>query len=254
MTLPLPICFSRSALALLARVCLIGLLVDAMAGAAVVRGAVELVDSHDPGVRKHNDYSGVVVWLERAGAADDSAPTANVRTFEMRQKDKAFVPHVLAIPVGSSVSFPNLDPIFHNAFSSYNGQVFDVGLYRPGSIRTVLFHREGVVRVFCNIHPTMSAVILVLRSSYSSVTGKSGAFEITGVPAGEYRLRAFHERAAGEALQSIERRVIVEDFLLELAPLRISESGYLPEAHLNKYGKPYPPVIEDRRVYGGADK
>src|SRR5215471_6829062 len=94
------------------------------AGAATVSGLVELTNSRDAAVRKHNDYSGVVLWLE---PVDRSAPAPPPRKVEMKQRDKRFVPHVLAIPVGSTVDFPNLDPIFHNAFSNFSGGHFDVG-------------------------------------------------------------------------------------------------------------------------------
>ena len=71
----------------------------------------------------------------------------------MEQKNKQFDPHVLAIQAGAAVSFPNLDPIFHSAFSNFSGQIFDLGLYAPGTSRNIVFRRTGVVRVFCNIHP-----------------------------------------------------------------------------------------------------
>src|SRR5262250_2648076 len=112
---------------------------------ATVSGRVELRDSRDPAVRRRLDYSGVVISLKPVLG---SGPVRQGQRVTMRQKDKTFSPHVLPIPVGASVEFPNADPIFHNAFSSYNGQIFDVGLYPPGSTRSVHFTREGVVRVF----------------------------------------------------------------------------------------------------------
>src|SRR5262245_23084905 len=128
-------------------------LLPAVAGP--VHGTVELVKSRDPEVRNHRKFSGVVGWLEPIGRPSPTVPASRPLAI-MSQKMEAFTPHVLAIPAGSSVDFPNFDPIFHNAFSSYSGQVFDVGLYPPGRSRTVTFKREGVVRVFCNIHSTMS--------------------------------------------------------------------------------------------------
>ena len=101
----------------------------------------------------------------------------------MVQKDKTFTPHILAVPVGATVDFPNFDPIFHNAFSNYDGQVFDVGLYPPGTSRSVRFSRPGVVRVFCNIHASMSAVIAVLATPYFDTSKRDGKFEIRDVPA-----------------------------------------------------------------------
>src|SRR5260221_6096331 len=215
----------------LSHICFSGLFLLAWVGAPLaassIRGEVELVDSRSTSVRRYKDYAGVVVWLESVSPAASRSPVSGSAVFEMKQKDKMFVPHLLAIPVGASVAFPNLDPIFHNAFSNFNGQLFDVGLYRPGSSRTVRFERAGVVRVFCNIHPTMSAVILVLKEPYFAISKKTGAFEISGVPSGEYRIHVFHERATAEALQSIERQIVVRDAAVVPSPIQISGTGYL---------------------------
>src|SRR5580700_6147576 len=97
------------------------------ARSAAVSGKVELAFSQDPNVRKHLDYSGVVVWLEPVSGTAP-IPTA-AHHAEMLQKNKTFSPHVLAITVGTTVDFPNRDFIFHNAFSNYNGEIFDIGLY-----------------------------------------------------------------------------------------------------------------------------
>lgn len=242
MTWALRICFSALA----------GMALLAPAPASTVRGSVELAASRDPMVRKHKDYSGVVVWLDPLGGP--VAPSVPSAPALMVQKNKAFTPHVLAIPVGGSVSFPNLDPIFHNAFSNFNGQIFDVALYKPGQSRTVTFHREGIVRVFCNIHPQMSAIIAVLDTPYFAVSDKEGAFKILNVPPGDYQFHVFHERAAPETLDTLARKVTVETAMLDLPPFSISESGYLPEPHKNKYGKDYPPVIDGQPTYSGAKK
>lgn len=209
------------------------------AGESVVSGRVELISSHDPNVRKHQDYSGVVVWLEPM----PGAPNGFVKTGHavMIQKDKAFSPHVLPILVGTTVDFPNYDPIFHNAFSNYNGQLFDIGLYAPGTTRSIIFRREGIVRVFCNIHPTMSAVIVVLKSPYFAVSKKSGEIQWTDVPPGSYRMHVFHERATEQTLAALVRTVDITEGRTLLAPISVSESGYLQLPHQNKYGKDYPP-------------
>src|SRR5208283_2463316 len=125
------------------------------------------------------------------------------------QKDKLFDPHVLAIQVGTQVAFPNLDPIYHSAFSTFSGQIFDLGLYPPGTSRTVAFRHAGIVRVFCNIHPTMSAVIVVLKDPWFAVSDATGAFSIPNVPAGEYRMHVFHERASQKTLDALVRRIAV---------------------------------------------
>ena len=217
-----------------------------------VTGRVELKDSHMASVRKSGDYSGVVIWLLPANGA--LAPRADGRHARLIQKDKTFTPHVLAIETGTTVDFPNYDPIFHNAFSNFSGQLFDIGLYAPGSSRSFRFERSGTVRIFCNIHPTMSAVILVVDTPYFNVSGRDGAFEIANVPPGEYQLKVFHERATDSVLQGLERRVSVEAGNLTLPPIQISESGYLPASHKNKYGKDYSKTVEDGTIYPGVAK
>lgn len=224
------------------------LLLPVTAPAGDVRGSVQLLDSRDPGVRKKKDYSGVVVWLE----PQQRKPAALApKTYTMLQKGKRFQPHVLAIPVGSVVDFPNFDPIFHNAFSNFAGQPFDTGLYRPGSTQKVQFRREGIVRVFCNIHSSMSAVIAVLRTPYFAVSGADGRFAIPGVEPGEYRLKIWHERAAANILSQLERVVHVEQAGLEEPPIRISELGFLETPHRNKFDREYGPEPSDSLYPGG---
>ena len=221
------------------------------AGGATLSGNVEITNSRDAAVRKHKDYTGVLLWIERAG---QPAPAlAAPKRVQMLQRDKRFTPHLIAIPLGSTVDFPNFDPIFHNAFSNFSGQPFDVGLYPPGKNRSVVFRTPGIVRVFCNIHPTMSAIIAVLASPWFVVTPASGKFEIEGVPPGEYELHIFHERAVPENLQALERRINVPEKGLTLPLISISETGFIPAPHMNKYGQEYPPVNEGD-TYPGAPK
>ena len=215
--------------------------------AATVSGSVILRDSQNAEVRKKGDYSGVVVWLEPVpGSTAAAAPARHAR---MVQKDKTFSPHVLAVITGTIVDFPNADPIFHNAFSNYNGQIFDVGLYPPGSSRSVRLSRPGVVRVFCNIHANMSALIVVLRTRWFATTGPSGKFTIADVPPGEYNLSVFHERATQRTLDSLQRQVQVGSESELLPEIVISESGYLPIPHKNKYGHDYPPPPDAGSAY-----
>ena len=192
----------------------------------------------------------MVVWLERVGAP---APEPKPRVARIVQLQKKFIPHITAIPVGSVVHFPNADPIFHNAFSNFSGQAFDTGLYPPRTSQKVHFAREGVVRVFCNIHPTMSAVIVVTPTPYVAITAKTGQYSIEGVDPGQYRLRVFHERSSEQTLKSLERRVAIDRPMVDLETIIVSESGYIEVPHKNKYGKDYPPVIEDRPVYSGKN-
>jgi plastocyanin len=226
-------------------------LLSAGASGGVVNGAVEITNSHEPAVRRNKDYSGVVIWLEPVDKTEAPRPTP--KRVQMVQKDRHFNPHVLAVAVGSTVDFPNRDPYFHNAFSNFSGQTFDIGLYAPGTSRGKLFKDPGIVRVFCNIHPTMSAIIAVLPNDWYMLTDSSGKFSIPNVPAGDYQLRIFYERALPENLRFLERRINVPATGLTLPLISISETGYIPPPHLNKYGKPYSPLPNDG-TYPGAPK
>ena len=226
------------------------LVLAGIAAAGPVTGRVELRDSKDAAVRKGLDYSGVVVWLEPMLAATPS-PKAGLKA-RMDQRGKTFLPHVLAVQTGTMVEFPNFDPIFHNAFSNYNGQLFDIGLYPPGTSRSVRFGRAGVVRVFCNIHPNMSAVIVALDTPYYATTQKDGTFRIDDVPPGEYRLRVFHERATDATLTALTKIVTVNPTPSVLPVIAISESGYLSIPHTNKYGHEYHTPADEGGLYPAA--
>jgi plastocyanin len=206
--------------------------------AAQLKGQVELTNSKDPIVRRNRDYAGVILWLEPVGRA---APAPPPRRVEMKQQDKTFKPHVVAVPVGGTVDFPNLDPFFHNAFSNFAGQPFDLPLYPPGTTRSVTFRRPGIVRVFCNIHSLMSAIIAVVDTPWYVVTPETGQFHIDEIPPGEYQLHIFHERALPENLHFLERVIAIPDGGLTLPLISISETGYIPAPHPDKHGKPYPP-------------
>jgi plastocyanin len=206
--------------------------------AATLRGQVELTNSRDPAVRRNRDYAGVVIWLEPVG---HPAPAPAPRHVAMKQEDKTFKPHVVAVPAGGTVDFPNLDPFFHNAFSNFAGQPFDIPLYAPGTTKSVTFRRPGIVRVFCNIHSLMSAIIAVVDTPWFLVTTENGQFRIDDIPPGEYQLHIFHERALPDNLHFLERSITIPDSGLTLPLISISETGYIPAPHPDKHGKPYPP-------------
>jgi len=206
--------------------------------AAELKGQVELTNSKEPTVRRNRDYAGVVLWLEPVGR---SAPAPAPRHAEMKQQDKTFKPHVVAVPVGGTVDFPNLDPFYHNAFSNFAGQPFDLPLYAPGTTRSATFRRPGIVRVFCNIHSLMSAIIAVVDTPWYTVTPETGQFRLEGIPPGDYQLHLFHERAMPENLHFLERVINVPEGGLALPLISISETGYIPAPHLDKHGKPYAP-------------
>ena len=113
-----------------------------------------------------------------------------------------------------------------------------------------IIRREGVVRVFCNIHPSMSAVIVVLKTPYFAVSGKNGSLQINGVPAGTYRMQVFHERATEQTLQALTRTIEISEEQAQLPSISVSESGYLQPPHKNKFGKDYPPDPDAGRYVG----
>ena len=216
-------------------------------GASLV-GTVVLRDSRVDAVTKRKDFSGVVVSAQPAGGTVLTTTAAHAT---MLQKGKMFMPHILPVTTGTTVDFPNSDPIFHNAFSSYNGQIFDIGLYPPGTSRAVRLTRPGVLRVFCNIHPAMSAIILVLNTPYFIKTTKDGSFAMD-VPPGDYDLSIFHERATEQELAGLARRITVAEAGLRLPAITISEAGYLVAPHKNKYGHDYAPAADDQVFYPGG--
>lgn len=212
-----------------------------------VSGRVELRDSRDSAVSRKKDFGGVVVSLSPANGAEPvKLETSRAR---MIQKNKTFTPHILAVTTGAVVDFPNFDPIFHSAFSNYNGQVFDLGLYAPGSTRSVRFSRPGIVRIFCNIHDQMSAIVVVLSSPWFDVTKPDGTFRIPDVPPGEYRVSVFHERATPATLDAATKVISLTAEPVTLPVMAISESGYLAIPHKNKYGRDYIPPPSDRGLY-----
>ena len=190
-----------------------------------------------------------VVWLTPTAMQAGAAPDVTSMHSVLRQKNKSFEPHLLVVTKGSTVDFPNLDPWFHNVFSLFNGKKFDLGLYEAGATRTVHFDREGVSYIFCNIHPEMSAVVVVVPSSYFAVVGKNGEFSISGVPPGRYSLHLWSENASPETLQALSREVEVNGTTRSVGILRVREAETAKAQHKNKYGQDYEPPSPNNPVY-----
>jgi plastocyanin len=180
-----------------------------------------------------------VAWLTPVGDdAPSTAPSAP-RTYRMVQKNKKFDPHLLVVPVGSNVEFPNQDPFFHNVFSLYNGKRFDLGLYETGSERGVRFDREGVSYIFCNIHPEMGAVILALSTPYYAIS-REGTITIPHVPEGRYTLNVWSEGATAESLNAARRQVTVTGQGAALGAITLTAAPSPIVHHANKFGESYP--------------
>jgi plastocyanin len=188
--------------------------------------------------------SNVVVWLNPLNSTSEPPNALNTptpRRFKLVQKNKRFVPHVLVVPAGAVVEFPNDDPFFHNVFSLFDGKRFDLGLYEAGSTRAVNFNSPGVSYIFCNIHPQMSAVVIVTQSPYYAISPAAGDFAINNVSPGSYQLNIWHERCLPEVLRSVSREVEISPSSFSLGEIRLTESGDLLAKHKNLYGRDYTP-------------
>jgi len=145
------------------------------------------------------DYSELTDFVIYIDQPVTNAPPAAPKTFQViTQRDAVFRPHVLPVVVNSTVEWPNKDDIFHNVFSMSESNPFDLGLYKDPESKRVQFKNPGRVDVFCSIHSQMNCVILVLQNPFYGVADKSGRFQIPNVPAGSYRLKAWHQRLPAE--------------------------------------------------------
>lgn len=179
------------------------------------------------------DLGDAVVYVEGpSGAAVLARPT----TVEIAITDKVYAPHVVVVPVGSTVRFPNHDPFNHNVFSVSDSNTFDLGLYGRGETKGYTFSHPGLVRVYCNIHPRMVAYVHVMANRFYAQPGADGSFRIENVPVGRHRLHVWHER--------IPTEVIKEVAVGTLAPadlqIALNARGYRWQPHRNKYGRNYP--------------
>jgi plastocyanin len=131
---------------------------------------------------------------EKPVAPEKHAQVVTVKNPSVTQKGALFTPHVLPIVVGTTVDWPNNDDILHNVFSFSEIAPFDLGLYKNPTIKSWTFDKPGKVDVFCSIHARMSCIVLVLENPYFAAANDKGYYTITNVPAGTYKLKAWHER------------------------------------------------------------
>jgi plastocyanin len=184
-----------------------------------------------------------VVWL--TPTQKTPTPVAAKGQFALVQKDKQFSPHILVVPTGSNVEFPNLDPFFHNVFSLFNGKRFDLGLYEAHTQRSVLFDREGISYIFCNIHPEMGAVVISLSTPYYGISSRDGSILLHDVPAGRYRLHVWAENVPADRLEALSRIVDTTGQNNDLGTLTLQVTGSLMKHHQNKFGESYTPTPKD---------
>jgi hypothetical protein len=151
----------------------------------------------------------------------------------MAQKNKTFTPAVLGAPAGSTVEFPNQDAIFHNVFSLSSPAPFDLGLYRAGASKSRVFSEPATYRVFCNIHPQMTAVVVVAPTPFVTTTDRDGRFTLA-LPAGRYRVTATTGRGT-----PVTEDIVVAAAPQTMAAMQIDERALVEPPHTNKFGKPY---------------
>lgn len=197
----IPVVFSLVALAALA--------FQANALAGQIKGTVNV-----KGLRTPAD---IVVYLTNAPQTDVDPSKSK---FVMDQQNLAFIPHMLPIPVGSTVLFPNNDKVDHNVFSMSRTKKFNLGSYKPGESQTVVFDKPGIVEVRCDVHAEMAAYILVMKNPYFGITDKNGNFEIpdsgylqrvglnsiSDLPPGNYSIKTWHEK-----LKTDKQSIVVPD-------------------------------------------
>src|SRR6266853_5946545 len=216
-----------------------------------VRGRVEVIGAEGKGKTRHGAIPGTVVWLTPMTGAGSEAtaaasPSANPR---LVQKNKSFEPHVLVVPAGSAVEFPNRDPFFNNVFSLFEGKRFDLGLYEAGSSRMVHFDRPGISYIFCNIHPEMSAVVITLATPFYAVANGEGQLHIPSVPYGRYLLHVWSEGTGPENAEPAARDITIAESSTSLGVIRVPAVNGQSLAHKNKYGRDYDAPTPENPVY-----
>jgi len=216
---------------------------DGLVTAKVVIAGAGVRTSAKTSASKNLDSSNVAVWLVPLDRQNAAMPVSSKLESppQLVQRNKTFEPHVLIVPLGTLVEFPNRDPFFHNIFSLYDGRRFDLGLYESGTTRSVRFDRPGVSFLFCNIHAEMSAVVLSVDTRYFALSDRSGNVILRNVPDGRYQLNVWFERSSPEDLKSLTRVVTVSDLSRNLGPIHLAEIPNFTPAHKNKYGLDYVP-------------
>lgn len=216
----------------------------------IVTGSVEITPGSS---HQAPSNSGVVVWL--TPVANGAPVPVSVssghtrRVYTVLQKNKTFEPHLLVIPAGSDVEFPNKDPFFHNVFSLFDGKRFDLGLYEAGTSKALRFDRPGVSFVFCNIHSEMNAVIVTTDSPYYSVSDSKGRVAISAVPPGRYILHAWREGSSASELKNLARSVVVSQDASSFGKLVMADNAPVSKTHKNKYGHDYESPTPPGQVY-----
>jgi plastocyanin len=229
---------------------LIGIPVPLHGEGVEVSGKIVMTSLMQPAGKKHKgapSVANVVVWLSplKPGSATLAVP-ARQPVYRLVQKDKMFTPHLLVVPTGSQVEFPNQDPFFHNVFSLFNGKRFDLGLYESGTTRSVRFDREGASYIFCNIHPEMGAIVLAVNTPYYGISGENGIITLHNVPAGNYRLNVWSESGQVANPDISQRIVLISTDAVHLGDILLQPTMNALAHHKNKFGEDYQPSRDQK--------
>jgi len=217
---------------------------SAAAQETTLTARVQIVGEKAP---QSSHMENVVVWLSPVDFHGPAKPFPSGR-LRLTQHHKSFQPHLLVVPVGAVVEFPNRDPFFHNVFSLFEGKRFDLGLYEAGTTRNVSFDRPGVSYIFCNIHAEMSAVVIALDTPFFGISNRTGEIVIPQVPAGHYTMKVWYEAALPATLDTFTREINVTSASSTLGVLQIPAAVSV-SAHKNKYGMDYEPPAPDSPGY-----
>ena len=150
------------------------------------------------------------------------------KTRVIEQRNKEFAPHVMAIPVGSTVTFPNFDQIFHNVFSISKTKAFDLGMYKNGETREMKFDKPGIVRLGCNLHAAMAAYLIVVAAPHYAVIDKDGTFSFKTLAPGKYKVEVWNEFAGDSIKEEVEVKEgdNAKDFDLKATPPGLSPNKF----------------------------
>lgn len=189
------------------------------------------------------DLRDAVVWLEARDAVAMPAESEGApRRASIAMRGREFLPRVQVVRAGGTVAFPNEDPFSHNVFSNESASPFDLGLYRRGATRAAAFPRPAVYPTYCNIHSKMVAFVVAVPTAWAAQPDADGRFTLRGVPAGRWRLRAWHYRAAEPVTRDVE---VTGSGVADLR-VTLDARAWVAAPHLNKFGRPYLVVRADR--------
>ena len=162
-------------------------------GLIVLSCTVSAAQASTLGVRvldaEGNPVPRAVVMLEPASG---KLPVAPQKDIEITQARRAFHPPLTVVPVGTQVSFPNLDSVRHHVYSFSPAKNFELKLYSGVPAKPVVFDKPGIAVLGCNIHDNMVAWVVVVDTPHYAVSGPAGKAGMPGVAAGAYRLRVWH--------------------------------------------------------------